>query len=394
MKKSKNFRETIMEPQISSPVSVRAKAVYFIWRNIPRLIFLCLIVFIVVLFGTIKAEKQSIETQKAAALSQERPPINTVVQLLKPTRIRDSINLPGSIEPWTTLDLKARIDGTVAEILVAEGDEVKTGQVLARLEIADYRIALARAEAAYKLALANYERDKIIFAKGIIPVAEMDIKETGMQTAKADLDNARLLYSRCNIKSPMAGVIRRMDAKVGLLLSLGDPVAQILRIDRVKAVVGIPESDITAIRKLTTVDLKVQSLEGRIMTGKKHFISPSPETAARLYRLELALENPDRELLPGMFVRAELVKKEVGETIAIPFYSVISRNNKQFVFVEENGLAVKRTVRLGIMEKWRVQVTQGLSAGDKIIVEGHRDVESGQEIKVVQVVSGDRGISL
>ena len=268
------------------------------------------------------------------------------------------------------------------------------GDILARIDAEDYRIAVERAQAAYNLAKAEYERDKAIFAKGVIPVAELETNKTGMETAKADLDNAELQLSRCTITAPMNGIVSKIDAKVGLQLAVGDPLAEILEIDRLKAVVGIPESDVPAVRGLDSVDIKLQALGDRTITGKVHFLSSSPETVARLFRLELAIDNPNGEILPGMFFRADVVKKTVPDAVVIPFYSVISRNNEQYVFIEKNGVVEKKSVKLGIMEKWLVQVTEGLKAGDSLLVEGHRDVEDKQKVKVVKAASDIKELTL
>ena len=88
-----------------------------------------------------------------------------------------------------------------------------------------------------------------------------------------------------------------------------------------------------------------------------------------------------------MFFRADIVKKTVDNALAIPFYSVISRNNEHFVFVENEGTAHKRNVRLGIMQNWMVEIVDGLKAGDRLIIEGHRGIEDGQNIKVVKTVT-------
>ena len=88
-----------------------------------------------------------------------------------------------------------------------------------------------------------------------------------------------------------------------------------------------------------------------------------------------------------MFVRADVIKSVARDAIAVPLYSVISRNDEHYVFIDENGVARKRNVQLGIMEKWLVQITEGLAPGDRVLVEGHRDVEDGQKIKVVQVIN-------
>ncbi|MBB5349137.1 efflux RND transporter periplasmic adaptor subunit [Desulfoprunum benzoelyticum] len=376
-----------MHDQRSAPHSTRAKFVFFVWNNLPRLLLLAIIVLIVVLAVVIKNKSALIASDKAAGLKQERPPVNVVTLLLQPTVIRDRINLPGSIEAWTALSLFSKLNGTVVEVVAREGQVVKKGDVLARIDDDDYRIAVQRARAAYDLARAEFERDRAIFAKGVIPAAEYDANRTRMETARADLANAELQLSRCTVTAPMHGIVRRLDAKVGLQLAVGDLLAEILEIDRLKAVVGIPESEVAAVRGLTAVDISLQALQDRTVAGTVHFLSASPETLARLFRLELAVDNPDGDILPGMFFRADVVKKTVPDAIVIPFYSVISRNDEQYVYVEEDGVVARRPVEIGIMEQWMVQVTSGLRPGDRLVVEGHRDVEDGQKVKIVRAAT-------
>jgi len=335
----------------------------------------------------IKKQSAQIAAGKAAAISQEKPAVNVVTLTLSSASIQDRINLPGNIEPWTDLKLLARTNGTVTEVLVSEGDTIQKGDIIARIEEDDYRINLDRARAAYNLAKVDFKRDKSIHTKGMIPTADLDAKKTRVQTTKADFENAKLQFSRCTITAPMDGIIQRLDAKVGLLLSVADPIAEILKINRLKAVIGIPESDVNAVRKLDTVTIIIQALGNKKFTAKKHFLSSAPETIARLYNLELELDNSKGMILPGMFVRAAIIKENIDDAIVIPFYTVISRNNEQFVYIEQDGVAIKRNVQLGIMEKWMVEVKDGLKVGDNLLVEGHRDVENNQKIKVVKAVT-------
>lgn len=380
---------------IPHPDTTRGKVVFFIWNNMPRFVLLGMIGLIIFLFvGPIKKQKAFIAESKASAVSQEKPPVNAITFTLSPTTITDRINLPGSVEPWTRLKLMSKLNGTINELMVKEGDRVKKGDILARIEEDDYRIALDRAQSAYKLAQADYERDKSIYEKGVIPTATLEANKTNMQTARADFENAKLQLSRTTITSPMDGIISSLDAKVGLQLSVGDPIAEILQIDRMKTVIGIPESDVTAVRKLDQVDVTVQALDNKVFIGRKHFLSPAPGTIARLYNLELEIDNSDGEVLAGMFVRADVVKQRLENTLSVPFYSVISRNNEQYVFIEKDGLARKRSVKLGIMEKWMVQVTEGLDSGDRILIEGHRDVEDQQKIKVIKAITSPEELTL
>jgi len=185
-------------------------------------------------------------------------------------------------------------------------------------------------------------------------------------------------------------MIRRLDATQGLLLSVGDPVAEILQIDKVKAVVGIPESDVDQVRAITNVSVTIQALNNKKVSGRSHFLASSPENGARLYRLELAIDNKENKILPGMFFRAQIVKKTFADSAVVPLYTVIKRDNRQFVYVEENGIAQLKTVELGIIEDWRVHVLSGLSLGSRVVVEGHREINEGNKLNVVRVLNDPR----
>ena len=98
--------------------------------------------------------------------------------------------------------------------------------------------------------------------------------------------------------------------------------------------------------------------------------------------------------LPGMFARADLVKQSRDQALTIPFYSIISRNNEQYVFVENDGVVEKRHVTTGIMEQWMVEITEGLEPGEHVVVEGHRDVEDGRKVKVVKTITDPEAYAL
>ncbi len=368
------------------PPSPRAKIVYALWKNLPRFIVLALVILIVFLFVIMGEEKKRLDQEKSATAAPEQPPINVVVLPLSPVPIRNRINLPGEIEPWLDLDLLAKINGTVTEVLLEAGEHVEKGMLLARIEDDDYRIALAMAEAAHKLAKSEYQRDLSISQKGIISSAELEAKKTRLETTKSEMDNGKLQLSRCEIRSPISGVINKMFAKTGLLLSVADPVAEILQINKVKAVVGIPESDVARVSELSEIDLTIKALNNMKVKGTKHFLASSPESTARLYRLELTVDNPNKNILPGMFIRADIVKERIPDAMVVPLYSVISQNDLHFVYVEKDGIARKKEVTLGFLEGWKVLIQSGLRPGDRVLIEGQRAVEDGQTIKVIRVL--------
>ena len=370
-------------------------------RSLKKLPTVATLLFILFLFGaimglsgTIKAEKERISAEKMAEVATGRSPVNVVLLDVTPTTLEDRINLPGVIEPWEKLSVLSKIHGTVIKVEVSEGDKVTKGQVIARIDPADFRIAVDSARATYELAEANYKRIASLFEQEIIAKAEIDKLKAQEKTSKAALENAELMLARCTITAPISGVIRRLDAKEGLLLGVSDPVAEILQVDKVKAVVGIPESDVALVKNIKDVHLTIQALDNKEVVGRHHFLASSPENGARLYRLELSIDNEDNLIMPGMFVRAQLVKRVINNTVAVPLFTVIKREDQKFVFVEEDGMAKKQPVELGIMEDWLVQITKGLSPGEQVVVEGHRDIDDGYKLNTVRVIGDLRGALL
>ena len=359
-------------------------------KKLPTVVTLLFILFlfgaIMGLSGTIKAEKERITAEKMAAVATERPPVNVVLLDVNPTTLEDRINLPGVIEPWEKLSVLSKIHGTVIKVEVSEGDKVTKGQAIARIDPADFRIAVDSARASYELAEANYKRLASLFEQEIIAKAEIDKLKAQVKTSKAALENAELMLARCTITAPISGVIRRLDAKEGLLLGVSDPVAEILQVDRVKAVVGIPESDVALVKNIKEVHLTIQALDNKEVVGRHHFLASSPENGARLYRLELSIDNEDNLIMPGMFVRAQLVKRVIHDAVAVPLFTVIKSEDQKFVFVEKDGVAKKQPVELGIMEDWLVQITKGLSPGNRVVIEGHRDIDDGHKLNTVRVI--------
>ncbi len=376
-----------MQNTDSQPPRLSRRLFRKLWGALPVLLLIAALALLAVLGIGIRDRKEELTARQAEAMRAERPPVNVVVMELEPNALRDRLSLPGMLEPWTDLSLLAKVGGEVVSVAAQEGDFLAAGQEIGRIDPADYRIRLDSARAARKLAESDLERNRTLAARGLIPKAELDLLETRVETSRATEKDAALQLERCTITAPMAGVVRRLDIKVGSYLSVGDPLGRILRVDKLKAVVGIPESDVAAVRDLDAVSFSVEALGGGAFTGRRHFLASSPESVARLYRLELEVDNPGGALLPGMFLRAEIVKAEAGATLAVPLYAVVSRNDEQYVYVEEKGLAHKRPVELGILDGWLVQVTEGLAAGDRVIVEGHRTVENGQAVSVVQAVT-------
>jgi membrane fusion protein (multidrug efflux system) len=362
-------------------------------RFLPLIILLVLILFAISLGAMVKSEKNRILDEKNNAVVQERPAINVIVQKMIPGQLRDRLNLPGMVEPWESLDILAEVRGMVEEVPVEEGDHVKEGDLIARLDTSDYKNTINSVKAAYNLARTNLDRLSSLHEQEIIAQSEYDSINAEVQKLEADLAIAELQLERCYIRSSISGIVNVLPAKKGLYLAVGDPVATVLDIDRVKVIVGIPETDVDAVRKIDMFELSIEALNNKTISATKYFLAVAPESQAQVYRLELEVPNKSGEILPGMFARVEIIKEVFPDALAIPLYSVISRDEKHHVYLEKDGIARLQEVQLGILEGWQIQVIEGLSSGQHVIVVGHRSVDDGQKLNVVKTVDNPAEIT-
>ena len=375
-------QEQAQEPQLPRPTLLHR-----IWGALPTLFFLAMICIISVLVDQIKSEGEIIKAKKTQGLRQSKPKTNVVVMDMVPGLVRDRIDLPGVVRPWVSLTVVAEVRGKIVEKRVTEGQTVGKGDVLAVIDARDYQNAHASARASWEVAVAASNRLQALFADQLATQSQLDDAVGRVKTTRAALDNTALDLERCVIRSPMKGVVDRLFIENGQFMNAADPVAKVLDIDRVKVEVGIPESDVDAVRGVRHFRVTIDALNGRIFSGAHHYLAKTADDLARLYRLEIAVDNPKGLILPDMFTRVEIVKKEITDGLSVPLYAMVPRKEKQSVFVvDENGTANARPVSVGIQDGWRVQISEGLEPGDRVVVVGQRGIDDGEAVEVIRKV--------
>jgi membrane fusion protein, multidrug efflux system len=375
-----------VKKKMNETESTKTGVLKFIWGAFPWFIVIVLVLSLIILISGIKAKATRLEEENKASAKQTVS-VQVVTLTVEPREFAEKLDLPAAVESFETLWVKSEVSGQVMSIPVKEGQMVEKGQVLAELDNRDYTSRLERVEANYKLAVIEHDRMAELYKKNSAAANEMDRLEAQLKDLEAQRREAKLALERTKIIAPISGRLNEIEAKVGDSMGVDKPVAQILQIGDVKINVGIPESDVSAVMDIKEADIVIDALDKLKVKGRKLFLSRQPGDMARLYSLELIVDNRDGRILPGMFAKVEVVKKVFKDTLAIPLYAVISQENKNFVYVENNNKAEKRPVELGILNGWMIQVKSGLKPGDKVIIVGHRQVDDGQAVNVIKNVT-------
>jgi membrane fusion protein, multidrug efflux system len=363
--------------------AVKRPVLRLVWHTLPFVVLIVVVMFVIVPLGRkITAEKAGLAEQRSGLVQKTDEAARVITLEMVPDDLREVIRLPGMAMPWKSLEVVAEVAGRIMEKNMDDGTVVAQGDVLAVIDRRDYQNDYESALASYETAKMHEQRFKALSKQQFVTQSQLDDVSSQVKTTRAAMETAKLNLERCTIRSPMAGVVDRSHIEKGSFLGVGDPVARILQIDPLKIQVGIPESDVAFVRNLTKFDMTVDALDGKAFTGEYHYLQKTTDSMARLYNLEIRLENPVYEILPDMFVRVAIVKNRDEQGLAVPMYSLITRGDRTGVFVADQEIARFEPVETGFQDGWKIQVTSGLSPGDHVVVVGHRMIEDKDPVYV------------
>lgn len=308
--------------------------------------------------------------------------VNVKTEEIVPAKLTDMLVLPGETEAMDDVRLAAERSGIIEWAGVEEGQKVKKGDHIIRIDLSALKAALDRAKANYSLAEQQLKRRKKLYAKKVLSREEMDEAETEVLVADANVREAEVNYRYGVVTSPVAGVVNKRVVDPGEYVGAGDHVADIVNVTQLKVVFNVPEIDVRYLKEGQKAPVSIDAFPGRKWDGIIDFVAWKADEATRTFPVRLIIDNKDGAVRPGMIARATFVRRALTEAVTVPLFAVLDKGGERIVFVEKNDVAQARTVTLGVIDGERVQVLKGLSIGDKLIIAGHREVEDGTKVNV------------
>jgi len=354
--------------------------------------------------------------QSASPSPQQPTAVSVSVITASTEKLAMTTELPGRTQAYLVAEIRPQVNGLIQKRVFEEGSEVKAGSILYQIDPAPYRAAydqavaaVAVAEAKIPPAKARVERFKSLVAIHAVgqqdyddAVSALQTAEAGAASAKAAMETARINLEYTLIKSPITGRIGRSSVTVGALVNAyqGVPLAVVQQLDPIYVDVieasadilrleksmesGLLRQDKEATRKVKLIleDGSVYPLEGTLQ-----FRDITVDQSTGSVTLRAVFPNPDKILLPGMFVQAVIEEGVNDQAILLP-QQCISRDNKGNPFtwvVGQDGKAEMRFLQLdrAIGDKWLV--TKGIAPGEQIIYEGALKLRPGTAVKAVAV---------
>jgi RND family efflux transporter MFP subunit len=313
----------------------------------------------------------------------------------------DTRSYTGTIKPRYESDLGFRVAGKIVDRLVNIGDRVTPGVTLARLDATDYRLSLESAEAELKAAqssLKQAEADEQRYAalnkKTWVSDASYDQKKAAADEARGRAERAnralalaknQLAYT--NLVATEAGVVTALPAEVGQVVSAGQLIARVARLDELEAVVSIPESRIDGDRNAAaTVTLWADA--GRVYEARLREVSPQADPATRTYQARYSLLKPDAAITLGKTAMVHLASQGAGERATLPLAAVFKDQGQPSVWLidEAHGRLIKQGVEVSGWTETSAIISGGLTAGQKIVAAGVHKLDAGIPVRIIEVV--------
>jgi membrane fusion protein, multidrug efflux system len=312
------------------------------------------------------------------------PPVPILVRSVGEVERSAHFEVSGEVEARRTVNVGFQVPGVVARVLVDEGQTVREGELLAELDDEEYRLNLGLADAQVELATDAYRRARQLFDDAGVPEAELVRAEVAVRRAGLQREIAQKHVNDTRLLAPTSGLLARRGIHPGEQAGPGVPVFTIVAIDPAQIRVGVPEAEIGAVRVGQSVTIRVPALPGTEVDGRVEVVGVLADPVSRTYPVRIGLPNPGGRLRPGMIVEAYIAQERTLLRITIPGDAVVpDHEGTPMVYVYEpgEGRVYSRRIRLGALEGTDLEVLDGLSGGELLVVGGQHRLRDGVRVE-------------
>ncbi|MCK4537422.1 MAG: efflux RND transporter periplasmic adaptor subunit [Candidatus Krumholzibacteria bacterium] len=289
-----------------------------------------------------------------------------------------------TIEAEEETEVVAKVSGTVEEIMVEEGEFVKSGQILAKLDDEMISVQLKQAEANLRKMESNFERNKNLHEKNLISTEIYQQTKYEYEQQKASYDMARLNLDYTEIRTPISGIVSIRLIKKGNMILQNQSTFKVSGFDPLIAVLYVPERQLAKLRTGLLARLSVDAIEDREIDGHIERISPIVDPATGTVKVTIETNDSLGRLRPGMFARIKIIYDVHVGALKIPKDAIISEDRESAVFVVQDSVAYRRSISLGYINTTHVEVLEGLAHEDVIVTTGKGSLRDSTRVEIVK----------
>ncbi|MFO1495052.1 MAG: efflux RND transporter periplasmic adaptor subunit [Lysobacterales bacterium] len=337
--------------------------------------------------GQDQAATQDAKTEQAAAPGAEakKEAVKVPVEVAVASRSAVTAAFQGTanLVAEAEAEVVTKTSGVVLEIRVEEGDQVKAGQVLARLDSERQRLSVAQSEANLRKLENDFKRQQEMIGRKLISQDVFDRSRYDLDTQRAAYDLAKLELSYTEIRAPIDGVVSKRMVKVGNLIQLNQSLFKIDDFDPLEAVINVPEREMRLIAAKQPVQMLVDALPDALFTGEVARVSPVVDAGTGTFRVVAQFRDGSGRLRSGMFGRVRVVYDQRSDVLVVPRSALVGDEKDASVYVVEADTAKRRKVKLGYSDGGQVEVVEGVSDGEQVVTLGQAALRDGSKVQVI-----------
>lgn len=350
-------------------------------KNI-KLLFLALVVM-----GAISCNNQP--TSESSDLA-----VPVSVENIKLKSIRQYITTTGTAKANSETELTSEIEGDYLLQVNPKtgkkfklGDRVDKGQVIIKLENEEYLNGLNIGSKKLNLEISEqeYEKQQSLYEKGGVTLRELRNSEVSKIDAQNSYESSQIQLAKMQIVAPFAGVIVELPYYTeGVRVSSGQSMVNLMSYDKMYVEINLPEKNISDVKIGQDVLITNYTLTEDTLLAHVTELSPVISTETRTFAGKLQIDNPELKLRPGMFIKANIITAQKDSAIVIPRDVIMTGSRGKYVFiVGRNSAADDRRITTGISNDEEIEVTEGLSANDRLIIKGFETLRDNSKVKVI-----------
>ncbi len=307
------------------------------------------------------------------------------VEVVKAARrpVAASYTGTAALEPRGESQVVAKTSGVALSVMVEEGQLVRAGQALVRLDPDRARLAVAQASAQMSKLENNYNRARQLVTQQMISANDVDQIKYDLENARAQHRMATLELSYTTVTAPISGVIASRSIKTGNFVQINTPIFRIVDISRLEATLNVPEREIATLKAGQPVALTADALPGRSFTGTVDRIAPVVDSGSGTFRVVCAFDGSGGLLQPGMFGRIKIDYDKRADALVVPRSALLDDEGDPAVFSIRDGKAARVPVKLGYLDGEWAEVREGLKPGDSVVTAGKIALRDGTPVQVI-----------
>jgi membrane fusion protein (multidrug efflux system) len=319
-----------------------------------------------------------------AAAAPVMPPTPVVAARVLSERVEETADAVGGLDASDSVALRPEIAGRVSAIRFTEGQKVKAGEVLVDLDAEEQRANLAQSEAQAQMDKLSFQRIRDIRAKNLVSQQQCDEALAKLKNSEALRERDRVRLAKTRLLAPFDGVLGLRSVSVGDYVAPGQALVNLESLEPIRLDFMLPEKYAARLKRGERVEAQVDAWPGKTFKGAIHAIDPRLDEAARALRVRAHLPNAGHELKPGMAAQVRLQLGGARLALFAPEQAIVAKGSQTFVYRTKDGKAVATPVKIGMRRPGWVEIAEGLSEGEEIVVDGQIKLRDGTQVNVVK----------